>query len=323
MLNAELRCLLCRHFKIISEGDTIILHFALCILHYKEVIFMGIFSDVLLTVDYDRTLTGPDSAIPERNLTAIRYFIENGGAFTVNTGRSLPMTRVFRDIVPVNVPLLLYNGSAAYDLQKQEILDAKIIDLPMAQTLRRVMAMFPDMTVEVQGLDAHYIFEENPAWDAFSQGNLCAWGHAKPEDDLGPFLKFSLYGRIGSASVSALYEYTDEEIARFDAVEEQLRQELGASCEVFRAAPKIIDVHAKGVSKANAARALQKKLGRAILVCVGDGENDVSMLCDADYAFSPGDAIVAKRFPNVCKCAEGAVADVIYEKIPEILKMKA
>lgn len=284
---------------------------------------MGIFSDVLLTVDFDRTMTGPDSTIPQRNLDAIRYFIDNGGAFTVNTGRSLPMTRVFRDIVPVNVPLLLYNGSASYDVEKQEIRNAKIIDLPMADTIRRVMSMVPDMTVEVQGLDAHYIFEENPDWDAFSEGNHCAWGHAKPEDDLGPFLKLALYGRIGSAAVSALYEYTPEEIQRFDDVQHQLQEELGDFCEVFRAAPKILDIHAKGVSKANAARALQKELGRSILVCVGDGENDVSMLDDADFAFCPGDAIVAKRYPNVCKCGDGAVADVIYEKIPEILKYKA
>ena len=60
---------------------------------------MALFSDILLTVDYDRTLTAPDSTIPERNLTAIRYFIDNGGAFTVNTGRSVPMTKVFRDRV--------------------------------------------------------------------------------------------------------------------------------------------------------------------------------------------------------------------------------
>jgi hydroxymethylpyrimidine pyrophosphatase-like HAD family hydrolase len=30
------------------------------------------FSDVLLTVDFDRTLTAPDSTIPERNMEAIR-----------------------------------------------------------------------------------------------------------------------------------------------------------------------------------------------------------------------------------------------------------
>ena len=284
---------------------------------------MGIFSDVLLTVDFDRTMTAPDSTIPERNLEAIRYFMENGGAFTVNTGRSLPMAKVFRDIVPVNVPLLLYNGSASYDLQNQKILNAVLIPMEQSRVIRRLMHLLPDMTVEVQGLDAHYIFEENPAWDAFSEGNHCTWAHALPEDDLGPFLKLALYGRIGSAAVSALYEYTADEIRRFDEVEQLLREELGEFCEVFRAAPKIIDIHAKGVSKANAARALQKQLGRSILVCVGDGENDVSMLDEADYAFAPGDAIVAARYPNVCRCADGAVADVIYKKIPEILEIKA
>lgn len=55
-------------------------------------------------------------------------------------------------------------------------------------------------------------------------------------------------------------------------------------------------------------------------MCVGDAENDLTMLRGADYAFCPADGVVAKEFPNVCKCADGAVADVIYEKIPEILK---
>ena len=32
------------------------------------------FSDILLTVDYDRTMTAPDSTVPQRNLEAIQYF---------------------------------------------------------------------------------------------------------------------------------------------------------------------------------------------------------------------------------------------------------
>ena len=38
------------------------------------------FSDVLLAVDFDRTLTGPTSQIPARNIEAIEYFMANGGA---------------------------------------------------------------------------------------------------------------------------------------------------------------------------------------------------------------------------------------------------
>lgn len=284
---------------------------------------MGIYSDILLTVDFDRTLTAPDSTIPERNLEAIRYFMENGGAFTVNTGRSLPMTRAFRDIVPVNVPLLLYNGSASYDLAKGEIASCREIPLNQGETVRKIMALLPDLTVEVQGLDAHYIFEENPRWDAFSEANRCTWAHAEPEDDLGPFLKFSVYGEIRKPTVADLYSGSPEELDRLAEAEALLKETLGEFVEVFRAAPRIIDIHAKGVSKANAARQLQQQLGRKILVCVGDGENDLSMLRGADYGFVPSDAIVAEHFPNVCPCAEGAVADVIYEKIPEILKDNA
>ena len=284
---------------------------------------MALFSDVLLTVDYDRTLTAPDSSIPERNLEAVRYFMDNGGAFTVNTGRSVPMTKVFRDKVPVNAPLLLYNGSAAYDLDRGQLEFCHEIQLDMWETVHNCMALFPDLTVEVQGVDAHYRFTENPAWDAFSDNNHCARGFAKPGDDLGPFLKFSLYGEIRDVTVASLFDGSPEERRRMDEAEQQLKQHFGNYCEVFRAATRIIDVHAKGVSKGRSARELQQRLGRKILVCVGDAENDLPMLLDTDYAYCPADGIVADRFENVCKCADGAVADVIYKKIPEILKKGA
>ena len=281
------------------------------------------FSDILLTVDYDRTLTAPDSSIPVRNLEAIRYFIDNGGAFTVNTGRSVPMTKVFRDIVPVNAPLLLYNGSAAYDLSTNTLDFCHAIQLDMWETVHKCMALFPDMTVEVQAVDAHYRFAENPAWDAFSVRQNCAHGFAKPGDDLGAFLKFTLYGEFRSPVLADMFTGSPEEIARIDQVEQQLKDVFGQHCEVFRAATRIIDVHAKGVSKNRSARELQARLGRSILVCVGDAHNDIPMLEGADYAFVPSDATLADRFPNVCKCADGAVADVIYKEIPKIAKKQA
>ena len=284
---------------------------------------MALFSDILLTVDYDRTLTAPDSSIPPRNLEAIRYFIENGGAFTVNTGRSVPMTRAFRDIVPVNAPLLLYNGSAAYDLAANTLDFCHPIHLDMWETIRKCEALFPDLTVEVQAVDAHYRFSENPAWDAFSDHNKCARGFARPGDDLGTFLKFSLYGEIRDVTVADLYDGSPEEIARMDQVEQLLKDEFGEYCEVFRAATRIIDVHAKGVSKNRSARELQQRLGRKILVCVGDAHNDLPMLEGADFAFVPADAALRDQFPNVCSCAEGAVADVIYREIPKIVEKES
>ena len=280
---------------------------------------MGIFSDILLTVDYDRTLTAPDSTIPERNIEAIRYFMENGGAFTVNTGRSLPMAMSFMDKVPVNAPLLLYNGSAAYDTQTKELCFMHEIRLDLWKTVQELHEFFPDLVVEVQSLDRHYLFRPNPAWEAFSANN-CAYGMAQWGQELGPFLKFSLYGEIRETSVDHLFHGTPEELRRLDEAQALIQKTYEDSVIVFRSGARIIDVHAKGVSKARSARELQQRLGRKILVCVGDGENDVNMHQTADYGYSPADGVAADRFENVCNCADGAVADVIYRKIPELLK---
>ena len=278
------------------------------------------FSDVLLTVDYDRTLTAPDSTIPQRNLEAIRYFMENGGAFTVNTGRSLPMAQAFKDKVPTSAPLLLYTGAAAYDVKQEKLVFMQEIQMDMWETVHKLLELFPDLVVEVQALDKHYNFVPNAGWDAFSANN-CAYATAEPGQDLGPFLKFAIYGEIRDVTVDHLFHGTEEEIHRMDEAEAVLNEKFGDKLAVFRAGPRVIDVQAKGVSKGCAARRLQKQMGRKILVCMGDAENDVVMLDGADYAFVPADAILKDRYENVCKCAEGAVADVIYEKIPRILNL--
>ena len=280
---------------------------------------MGMFSDVLITADFDRTLTAPDSTVPERNLEAIRYFMENGGAFTVNTGRSLAMSRRFLERIPVNAPVLLFNGSAAYDTRKEKLLFCHTIDLPMEQVVRQALDSYPDMIVEIQGLDAHYIFEPNDTWIEFRRINGCTGRVAKADEDLGPFIKMCVYGQLKGENLGNLFEGTAQEIARCDQVETDLRERYGDRMVVLRVAKRIVDLHAAGTSKGRAARELLEQMGRKILVCIGDEQNDVSMLDAADHAYCPGDAAIADRYENVCPCAEGAVADVIYKKLPEIL----
>lgn len=275
------------------------------------------FSDVLLTVDFDRTLTGPDSTIPERNLEAIRFFTANGGAFTMNTGRSTNTFRHYLHTLPVNAPFLLYNGSAWYE--NGALVNCKTIDLDLWQTLDQMAALFPDMNLEVQGIDTHYHIHVDAEYADFYRN--VGWEFAVPQHgaDLGPFVKFALFGKTRDHTVGDLFVGTKEELARFDEAEARIKALYPGKVEVYRAAPRIIDVHATGVSKLRAARELQEKLGKKILVCVGDAENDLTMLRGADYAYCPSDAVVAKEFENVCPCGDGAVADVIYKKIPEIL----
>lgn len=278
---------------------------------------MSCFDQVLLTVDFDRTLTGPDGTIPRRNLDAIEYFMANGGAFTVNTGRSVATFWKELETIPVNAPFLLYNGSAAYENGKLTQLCP--IELDVWQTMAQVLEQFGDLNLEIQGTRVHHLLNPSDKLLALYENLQWRYAVAQVGEDVGPFIKFALFGDPYEPIVNSLFYGTPEELNRFDMAERTLRQMFGDKVEVFRAAPRIIDVHAKGVSKIRAARQLQQKLGRQILVCVGDAENDISMLDGADYAFCPADGVVADRYETVCDCAQGAVADVIYKKIPNIL----
>ena len=278
------------------------------------------FSDILLTVDIDRTLTAPDGTIPQRNLDAIAYFMEHGGAFTVNTGRSLTTMKAVSVPIPHNAPLLLYNGSAMYE--DGEFCQYYPIDLPMWQTVEEVARAFPELNVEIQTMESHYIIDPKPEYLAFYDAQ--GWEHrtAPSGTDLGPFIKFSVFGEIHDMKLSHMFSGTPEEMQRLLDLGKFIMDRWGDKVDVFYASPRILDVHAKGVSKLQAARDLQKRLGRKILVCAGDADNDIPMLAGADYGYCPSDAVVANRFPNVCSCADGAIADVIYKKIPEILRIQ-
>ena len=278
---------------------------------------MALFDDVLLAVDYDRTLTGPDSVVPQRNWEAIEYFVKNGGTFTMNTGRSTTTMRDLLYTLPNNAPLLLYNGSAAWD--KDHLIDLKIIDLPLWEVLDAVGEAFPEMNLEIQAVDNHYLLNPREEFVALYDKMHWGWAEAEHGKDYGPFIKFASYGPVRKPFMSNMYECSEEDQARFDELDAFIRERWGDKVEVFRAAPRIIDVHAKGVSKGVAATELKAKLGKKILVCVGDADNDITMLDAADYAFCPADGVVAARYETVCKCGDGAVADVIYKKIPEIL----
>ena len=98
---------------------------------------MGKFDGVLLASDFDNTIlnterprrTGcPIPPISQRNVEALRYFMDNGGRFAVATGRALPAFRMFAEQVPMNAPAVVCNGGALYDFKTERYLET--MELP-------------------------------------------------------------------------------------------------------------------------------------------------------------------------------------------------
>ena len=115
----------------------------------------GLFDGVLLASDYDGTLV-PDTKIVTPGVKkALQFFEENGGRFTVCTGRCyLGFHSYSRDII--NAPVLLANGGMAYDYEKAAVTVDNGIGDEGIVPLRAAAERFPDVTIEFYPLEKSY-----------------------------------------------------------------------------------------------------------------------------------------------------------------------
>ena len=279
---------------------------------------MGKFSDYLLVSDFDRTLTDRTGQIPNANLQAIQYFMDEGGAFTIATGRSLPMSRYRFAEIPMNAPLLVFNGAACFDMKTEQLLFCRPMSDDCMALMQHYEAACPDLRLEVHCLDKHYVFHADEYRDDYLRRQHTEFVHATWDMVPEPRVKFSLYSRR-----DRLFDITpdSEEGKRFSALEQEINRRGGGRYTAINSLPGMVEVQAAGTSKGLAARELAETLGRNTLVCAGDAANDLSMLDEADLAFlaADGDPRMQKRgYRLAAPCNDGTIADVIrqLEELP-------
>lgn len=231
----------------------------------------GLFDGVLLASDYDGTLV-PDTKIVTPGVKkALQFFEENGGRFTVCTGRCyLGFHSYSRDII--NAPVLLANGGMAYDYEKAAVtVDNGIGDAGIVP-LRAVAERFPDVTIEFYPLEKSYAI------------------HLLPKSEhhfTSQFIPFEVIDDPTQAPrrwAKVMIGGTPERIGEVQAFlrdypEISFLPTTGGFLEVLR----------RGVDKGMALLQLADALGirHEDTYAVGDGYNDVEMLQAAATGFVP------------------------------------
>ena len=206
---------------------------------------MGRFSNVLLASDFDHTLTDMSGQIPARNLEAIAAFQAEGGIFTVASGRSIPMFRKKAALVPVNAPCILYNGGACYDYRTDELLFAFPLADDAPQLLQALRDHCPNERTEVQTLDCHYAYGDDPRRDAALAANGVPVQHeaALPPK---PWIKLAVYGTSKQVGYDDPANTPPEEIAYFDELQRYTAGLVGNRYAITRALPRNMEISAGG-----------------------------------------------------------------------------
>ena len=273
---------------------------------------MGKFDGVLLASDFDNTLlytedslrTGaPLPPLPERNREALKYFMAQGGRFTIATGRALPAFLRHAGDVPMNAPGVVCNGAAIYDFEKGEYLDAALLDDQARQRGQAVLDRFPSVAVEAYHID-NVIHVVRP--NAISRQHEHMTHVSLTEAPSLPEVPLPL----GKLLFEADHETLEGVLAFLT------EQGWAEDYELIFSVSHLLEMTIQGASKGGMVRRLAARLGISMehVYCAGDEANDLSMLHAAAEGFAPANASAAVRESGatvVCDAREGAIADVI------------
>lgn len=257
---------------------------------------MGVFDGILICSDWDGTLCMGKS-IPEENIEAIKYFQENGGTFTVSSGRYYPYIEAFADKIKPNTYLISLNGAYVIHPETRECLHEGIVSdsvFSFIDEFSNADVLFYGMTIYLLGCESGL--------------SLTREEYLERRAEL-----------LGKGVYKVIFVTDTPEKAMYirDRVNDSGSDELIS----VRSWHTGVEILGKSNTKGRAVRKVADAIGARLVVTVGDYENDISMLEAADIGYAvenAADSVKAAADRLTVSVEQGAIAAVIAELEEEL-----
>ena len=124
---------------------------------------MGKFDGVLLYTDYDDTLYNQHLTVSEENHRAIRYFMQEGGRFSIATGRAKRTfaPQIEKEHLEFNAPVVVSNGAGIYDFQAGRYVKESQLPHKAREHMAQLCAQYPDLSFEAYHGEEIYVYNPN------------------------------------------------------------------------------------------------------------------------------------------------------------------
>lgn len=239
---------------------------------------MGKFSNYMLVSDFDGTLINRNGQISTENITAIQYFIDNGGLFCGATGRTHLNIVPYMEKLPVIAPWILFNGAGVYDFKTQEFIHEDRLDekelIPLTKSVIRAV---PHINVQICTTKMLYLVNPNAIPDV----------HIESENQLHETVDLD---EIDSHWIKLMFQGTQEDLKKVEGI---LASNLDLELyRYFYSGVSYLEVMGKSVSKGSGLHALKNIINdpNYHYCAIGDYYNDVEMLKEAEYSAAPDNA---------------------------------
>ncbi len=258
---------------------------------------MGKFDGFLICSDVDSTLTYEAGKVSDENAKAIKYFQDEGGLFTLATGRAPSFMEHFSDKLKINAPIVSFNGTLLYDTKEDKIIKTWPMD---RDTVHKVFNYIQEIYPEIW----HYSFGVNTSINAQYEAKK----HSADDGTLDEL--FTTFPNEMYKVLTVQSEDLTLELKR------DLTRKFGDQLQFYRSWNEGLEYVSLESGKGIAVDHMKKYLNGQVhtTVGIGDFENDITLIEYADIGYAVENSLesvkkVADRI--TVKNTEHAIAAVI------------
>jgi len=253
----------------------------------------------LLVSDMDGTLINNAGKISEENIKAIKSFTEDGGIFTLATGRMKESVRRYINGLPIKAPIILYNGTKIHDFINEETLLELYLEDEVKEIIKKLKEHDSTLGIEIYCEENVYIYNSCRFTERFVQKGYKVFYEVPEELWIKRWTKILMLGE-------------EEQIDRL----EDIFEATFGKVNLIRTGENYLEIIPVNTSKGHALDNLCTLLNIDItkVIAVGDNMNDLEMLSKAGYGFCVANGHKKLLDTTKYKCAsndEHAIADVI------------
>lgn len=240
----------------------------------------------LICIDMDGTLLSDDHSVCERNLKAIKAATKKNVKIAITTGRIFASAKHYSDIIGVKTPVICSNG--AYIRERE--LDKVIARFPLGKESAEKVVKITNKYDIITNFNTHYSVISNKELPSNHTYRLM---NANLPNELK--IKLLCYEDLNEA-IERYHEdilkciCIDNDIEKIIAIKEELLKI--PDIEVVSSNFNNFEIMSKGTSKGKAVDTLAKlyNIKREEVICIGDSENDLSMIKYAGLGVVMGNA---------------------------------
>lgn len=262
----------------------------------------------LIVSDIDGTLISNSGEISSRTKELIEKYQNNGGKFTIATGRMVDSIVPFVKELDIDIPVIAYNGSVIFDVNKNKTIYESKLDYKVAiEALKNCTDYNLEPILYLNKIA--YISKMTQTIDK----------HVKKD-------------KVGCVEVGNLTEFLKEDPTKilfignpkyFDEFTRDLEAKFATKLNLICSESNYLELLPKDASKGNAFKVLADYLKIPIeeTIAIGDERNDVSMIEMAGLGIAVKNArdelIKNANYTTEEECYKG-VEEILYKVINNI-----